>query len=443
MKKIIFSFLIILILSSCNLLSCFSPEKKEKTEPAEPEYKSNIVWTLQTEMSARPASVECVIYDKFLYMIDGELYEAENYFNLIKIDVETGKIIWKAETIYTTVTCNVVKCGTKLYLAGKYDHYLYCFDDETGNLSAIVTFSEDDEYNETVCPDAVRNIVAYKDRYLFWSNSKNNNAKIIKFDTNQIDFIKEPTVVQVIDTNCITSIGEDENNIYSCILLENGMVYFITSGDDYDKVLVKVGAVDCEAGELKWRYVIQDCYAIGGGYTMYYLDGKLYAFIGASVCFEAATGKIIYKYVQNFDNDVNEVLTSELFLSAGVSYSNGRFYCTTIASSGSAFQAGIDEKYIKNIQCIDAKNGKLIWGDLPKDSSSLGVRPMVLNDKVFVPMYLQGLRVYDEKTGKLIGVDKNIITTGDERNASYKDLLILMQWDTKKNTGLLTAIRVE
>ncbi len=440
MKKCLLSFLILVILSSCNILGCIFPEEKEKTEP---EYKSDIVWTLETEMCARPASIDNVIYDNYLYVIDGEQYNAKNYFNLIKIDIETGKKIWQTETIYSTVTCNVVKCENKLFLAGEYDYYLYCFDDKTGKLLATVTFSDKEEINKTLSPNPLRNILAYQNRYLFWSNYKNSEGKIIRFDTEKIDFTKETTTVQILSAEAFGNTGNEDDFIYSCILLENGLIYFITSGDDYDNTLVKVGAVDCETGDLKWSYVIQDCYATGGGYTMYYLDGKLYAFIGASICFEAATGKIIYEYVQNFKNGRNDVSISKLQYSAGVFYNNGRFYCTTTSSSGAPAMLGIDPKYVKNIQCVDAKNGKLIWGDLPENSSSLGGRPIVLNGKVFVPMYLQGLRVYDEKTGKLIGVDKNIITTGDERNESYKDLLIIMQWDINKNTGILTAIRVK
>ena len=128
-----------ILLTSCNILGCIFPEEKEKTEP---EYKSDIVWTLETEMCARPASIDNVIYDNYLYVIDGEQYNAKNYFNLIKIDVETGKILRKTETIYTTVTCNVVKCENKLFLAGEYDYYLYCFDDKTGKHLATVTFSD-------------------------------------------------------------------------------------------------------------------------------------------------------------------------------------------------------------------------------------------------------------------------------------------------------------
>ena len=440
MRKFLSFFLIILIFSSCNLFSCFSSEEKEVLEP---EYKSDIAWTSESRMYAYGESLDFVRYDQYLYVIDGEQYSAKNYFKLIKIDIETGKIIWKTETIYTNVTCNVVKCGTKLYLAGAYDHYLYSFDDETGNLFATVTFSDDETINEIVSPMILRNIIAYNDRYLFWENSQNKNAKILKFDTEKIDFSKEPSITQIISPELLSKTGDNEDKLRSNILINDNLIFFITQGIDYENKPVKVGAVDCETGELKWSYVIQDCYATGGGYNMYYLDGKLYAFIGASVCFEAKTGKVIYEYVQNFNNGVNEMITSELIYTSGVSYSNGRFYCTTTASSGSSSMTGIDEKYIKNIQCIDAKNGKFIWGDLPKDSSSLSVRPIVLKGKVFVPMYLQGLRVYDEKTGKLIGVDKNIITTGSGRNESYKDLLIVMQWDTKKNTGLLTAIRVE
>jgi outer membrane protein assembly factor BamB len=440
MKKCLLSFLILVILSSCNILGCIFPEEKEKTEP---EYKSDIVWTLETEMYAYGESLDIVEYDKYLYLIDGEQYSEKNYFNLKKINLETGKILWKTETIYTNVTCAAVKCGTKIFLADEINKYLYVFDDETGKLLATVAFSNNVKINETLSPMVLRNIVTYQNRYLFWGNSKDSEGKIIKFDTNKINFAIDPFTVQIISPELLSKTGSNEDKLRSNLLINENLIFFITQGIDYDNIPVKVGAVDCETGDLKWSYVIQDCYATGGGYNMYYLDGKLYAFIGASICFEAATGKIIYEYVQNIENGVNEVLTSELIYSSGVSYSKGRFYCTTTASSGSSSQTGIDNKYIKNIQCIDAKNGKLIWGDLPEDSSSLGGRPIVLSGKVLVPTYLQGLRVYDEKTGKLIGVDKNIITTGAARNESYKDLLITMQWDINKNTGILTAIRVK
>ena len=271
MKKYIFSFFIILMLTSCNLLSYFSSEEKETSEP---EYKSQIAWTVDTNTYGLSDCRDMVRYGQYLYVIDGKQFSGNYYFNLIKIEIETGEIIWKTETIYTIVTCNVVKCGTKLYLAGEYDHYLYSFDDETGKLLATVTFSDDENINEIISPDGLRNIVAYKDRYLFWSNYRNEDAKIIKFDTEKIDFSIEAESLQIINAEAFGNTGNEEDFIYSCILLENGMIYYITSTAPRDNTFVKVGAVDCETGELKWSYVIQGCYATGGGYTMYYLDGK-------------------------------------------------------------------------------------------------------------------------------------------------------------------------
>ncbi len=432
LKKFLFLILFILLMISCDLFN--------ETKTKEPVYDAEIAWTLNTKMYSYLPSTDMVRYDNYLYLIDGNQYYEDPFFILKKIDIESGKLIWQTEPINSIVTCNVVKCGTKLYLSGKNDNYLYCFDNETGGLSASVTFSAFDEINTKISPE--RNIVSYLNRYLFWSNNKNIDGKIIKLDTEKIDFTKKPDELQIVEVEFFANTGDDNDYIFSAILLEEDSVFFITKGDRENNTLNKVGSIKCQDGKLNWFYKISNSYAKGGGFNLYYVDDKLYAFIGASVCFEAKTGKVIYEFVQNFEDILKgEISISKLWQTSGVSYSNGRFYCTTEASDGTAAYLGIDKKYVKNIQCIDAKNGELIWGDLPKKSSSLDGRPIVINGKVFVTTYLQGLRVYDEKTGKLIGVDEKLITP-DGKNESYKDLLIIMQWDLNNNSGILTAIRV-
>jgi hypothetical protein len=57
----------------------------------------------------------------------------------------------------------------------------------------------------------------------------------------------------------------------------------------------------------------------------------------------------------------------------------------------------------RNIQCIDAKTGNLIWNDISKNSESHGTNPIVAYNRVYVPEG-NGMRVYDTETGRLIGV---------------------------------------
>ena len=98
------------------------------------------------------------------------------------------------------------------------------------------------------------------------------------------------------------------------------------------------------------------------------------------------------------------------------------------------------EEFCKNVICVSAKDGKYVWGDLPPDSASLSSIPIVIDDKAyFFCSNNVGLRVYNAKTGELLGSNAMFRTDSMGIPVLYNDTIIFYN----KTDGCLTCFNVE
>jgi outer membrane protein assembly factor BamB len=115
-------------------------------------------------------------------------------------------------------------------------------------------------------------------------------------------------------------------------------------------------------------------------------------------------------------------------------YYKGKVYYTSGES-----ESGAD---FRNIHCIDAKTGKLVWSAIAKYSESLETNPIIAHDRLYVSQG-SGIRVYNPENGKLIGVDKSFYGMGMGRNLLYGDYMICIRMDRGgSGTGNLVAVYV-
>ena len=276
---------------------------------------------------------------------------------------------------------------------------------------------------------------------LFWSNiccDGIHNEGLLKLKMSDIDFTKDPAEEQNLQPVLIWHDETDEVGMMITPIAENGIIYFQTY-DYYGKATIKTGAVYADTGKIKW---IQSTNIMNGtGFkSMYIVANRLYVIANHLGCLNLETGESIYEISYTDDElKTEKALSAGPFL-YGASYYDGKFYFTNMSSWSTSSYTGIPEQFVSNIQCMDAASGKLVWGDLPADCGSLGTRPIVENDKVFVTAGECGLRVYNAQNGKLIGVDKTVRTFGEEANAQYGGLVMYFNLRSD-HTSTLTAIR--
>ena len=141
------------------------------------------------------------------------------------------------------------------------------------------------------------------------------------------------------------------------------------------------------------------------------------------------------------EDDINGGIFSD-----GIAYNEGKFFYTNTANWSSSSTTGIPQKNLHNIICLDSKTLKIVWGQMPKGSGSQSACPTVMNGKVFVPLWLRGLCVLDEKNGTILGIDTSIISLGSAKSFSYDGVAYFMDYSNarfldKPNNTRLIAIR--
>ena len=153
------------------------------------------------------------------------------------------------------------------------------------------------------------------------------------------------------------------------------------------------------------------------------------------------TGEVLTRYDDEKDPPYTQPLMIPTVSLCGIWYDDGRLYYTTVGSTETASQTGMSKDLVYSLVCIDAKTLKFLWGFHPVSGTS-STYPVVKDGKAYIVTHIDGLRVFDAKTGKLLGVDKSIIAWGNEANVLYKDYFIFFNKNFKTNRATLCAIRM-
>jgi outer membrane protein assembly factor BamB len=159
----------------------------------------------------------------------------------------------------------------------------------------------------------------------------------------------------------------------------------------------------------------------------------LYYLSWAISAYNLKTGKQLYLKEFSLSNTSN----NEGFYHAGGAvdkvFYKGKIYYT----NGSSFRNGF-----RNINCIDAETGKLVWHDIYKYSESLGINPIIAHGKMYVPQFM-GIRVYNPDNGKLIGVDTSFCGFGTGgRCLLYNDYMITARVNRDTGESQIVAVYV-
>ena len=441
MKKyslFILSALLLTACSSCDLL--FNSNKQKDTEPV---YTPNYAWKL--ELDGRRIGSQPYTEEQYFYLI--EYLSDTKAVQLVKINMETGYYVWKAEALddgHEWYSSNIVKVDNKLYFMRPNSGLIYCYadNDDDGKLLARVQIG-------TTEAEAIRNscsleTIVTDGTALYWGSAGEPgtapiSGHLLKLDINTIDYTKYSTIQVCIPHSLYTKGTRYECTFWSAPIIDNGVLYFNTLNCDYPDGYSTLVAIDLQSETVKWEKKLS---GVAGTTlnTLLVRDDILYVINSSLLRVNKYTGDILTRY-DSEENSTEHPATTPSPSLCGIGYDNGRLYYTTICSSDAHSQTGIPEKFIYSLVCIDTKTLKFLWGFHPVSGTS-STYPVVKDGKAYIVTHIDGLRVFDAKTGKLLGVDKSIIAWGDEANVLYKDYFIFFNTNFKTNRATLCAIRV-
>ena len=438
MKKYNFFILSALLLtacSSCNLL--FNNNKQKDTEPV---YTPNYAW--QLKLDGTQIGSQMYIQQQFLYLVE-RIHREDADIQLVKIDMETGAYVWKADQISDGEqwrSSNVVKVGNKLYFMRPNKGLIYCYAENNGKLLAriqIGTTETEAIYNrcslETIVTDGTA---------LYWGSAGEPgsiSAHLLKLDLDTIDYTQNGAIQIRVPRSLYTKADWRQCIFWAAPIIDNGVLYFNTLNRDYPDGYSTLVAIDLQSETVKWEKQLS---GVAGTTlnTLLVRDDILYVINSSLLRVNKYTGEILTRY-DSEENSTEHPATTPSPSLCGIWYDDGRLYYTTICSSDAHSQTGIPEKFIYSLVCIDAKTLKFLWGFHPVSGTS-STYPAVKDGKAYIVTHIDGLRVFDAKTGKLLGVDKSIIAWGNEANVLYKDYFIFFNTNFKTNRATLCAIRV-
>ena len=442
MKKyslFILSALLLTACSSCDLL--FNSNKQKDTE-REPSYTPNYAW--QLKLDGMQIHSQAYTADNYLYLLQNIEREKEDGVQLIKIDMETGAYVWKADQIFDGhqwYSSNIVKADNKLYFMRK-NGIIYCYSDIDGTRLARIqvgTTEQEALHNRYKLKTIVTDGTA-----LYWGSAGDPgsiNAHLLKLDLDTIDYTQNGAIQIRVPRSLYTKADWRQCTFWSAPIIDGNILFFNTFNIKHPDGYSTLVAIDLQSETVKWE---KKLHGLRGRVNndLIIKDNILYMLdTTALLRLDKHTGEVLTRYDDEKDPPYTQPLMIPTVSLCGIWYDDGRLYYTTVGSTETSSQTGMSKDLVYSLVCIDAKTLKFLWGFHPVSGTS-STYPVVKDGKAYIVTHIDGLRVFDAKTGKLLGVDKSIIAWGDEANVLYKDYFIFFNKNFKTNRATLCAIRV-
>lgn len=429
------------ILLASLTLSC-AQETEPTDEPvSESPYVPRIEWQLETR--ALMSNGDILQDGRFLYAQESNYVYAREapFLYLSKIDLSDGTYVWKTDALPVDSSTTPLKANGLVFIQLR-DGTMKCYRDSDGALAATVRLGSTGE--QAINNGAyVWNIIS-GGKKLYWGNSGNQNQRVgvMEFDTERIDLEANPATEQVIEPTFLWE-SVFPNVVWAKPIVQDNILYCLTLNPEYEEGTgyCTLLAVDTGSKAVMWQRKLP--FVKGLVQNPLYIEGDFLHLVDFAVaCFHRFTGDVIYEKVQTQSDLYHEVYLGGSWFLAGIYYIDGKLYYTKTSHCQTASMSGTPEEYNKNIVCIDAAPGAYVWGDMPPGGGSLGTRPIVANGRAYVVTDC-GLRVYEAKTGKLVGVDSSVSNQGADLNALYDGKVIYFNNDKKRRIATLTAIRAD
>ena len=442
MKKYNFFILSALLLTACSSCDLLFNSNKQKDTEREPSYTPNYAW--QLKLDGMQIHSQAYTADNYLYLLQNIEREKEDGVQLIKIDMETGAYVWKADQIFDGhqwYSSNIVKADNKLYFMRK-NGIIYCYSDIDGTRLARIqvgTTEQEALHNRYKLKTIVTDGTA-----LYWGSAGDPgsiNAHLLKLDLDTIDYTQNGAIQIRVPRSLYTKADWRQCTFWSAPIIDGNILFFNTFNIKHPDGYSTLVAIDLQSETVKWE---KELHGLQGRVNndLIIKDNILYMLdVTALLRVDKHTGEVLTRYDDEKDPPYTQPLMIPTVSLCGIWYDDGRLYYTTVGSTETASQTGMSKDLVYSLVCIDAKTLKFLWGFHPVSGTS-STYPVVKDGKAYIVTHIDGLRVFDAKTGKLLGVDKSIIAWGNEANVLYKDYYIFFNKNFKTNRATLCAIRV-
>ena len=416
---------ICLLFFSCDL---FLNKENTGEEEEEPDYTARVVWDSGLFTND---SQSHTVDGNFVYFYERPPgHTSVNIYTLTKLNAETGEFIWRSITFSDIVFCQPIIIGGHVYVF-LLPNLIACFDSETGDWTATVAV-EDIDGREL---EFEWHVTAYE--HCLYMGLCGNGRYLARLDVNAIAH-GEPETVQSITLEILWE-PETGNYITAKPVVYNNTVYASTYNPHAIEP-VELAGFDIGTGKMVFHVTFggpEDGNIpypeTGGGVAsnpIFIHEDILYYLSWSISAWDLKTWERLYRHV--FTEDIPETKWYTTTQSLQPLYYKGKIYYTSVESYTVNGQ--------RNIHCIDAKTGKLVWNAVAKNSLSLWTNLIITHGRLYVSQY-NGLRVYEPETGKLIGVDKSFFGADMGRNVLYKDYMICIRMDNA-DEGRLVAVYV-
>ena len=380
-------------------------------------YKADVFWSIEIFGSSRYAAP--LISEQYCYFPATHIPGGGS--NIVKINLDTGSVIWESPRQQYVLTQNLHKIGAYIYKPED-SGYIYVFNDYNGYLAATIMLGE----NETDAEHyAIKENVplAVSGHYLFWGNNPDFDGfprGLMRLDSGEIDFTKAPNEVQLIAPDLVWS-KHWQPRISENILCEDGKIYFITryntNNSEYPSILT---ALDIQTNDIVWE---RNMPLFRGSNSSLVLNGeKIHVIEKNNSCFNKNTGEMIYFNYEETDGPWF------LGFSDIALYNNSLYFLTY----------SYNKDWNEIVSLSADTGGKEWWAYYNGYTSS----PQVYGERLYLLNYT-GLRVYNTSVNdstNFIGVDNSFIGDWWSYSFIYKDKFIFVNYPESYGTFYLTAI---
>lgn len=347
-------------------------------------------------------------------------YTTVNIYSLTRLDAKTGKLIWRSIEFSDITFCQPVVIDNYVYVFLQ-PNIIYRFDKNTGDLNATVTVNVESrelwmEFNVT----------AYR-QYLYFGLSQEPDyrcfarldvGEIKNGDSREIQSVTPEVLWQPATGGYATAKPVVYGDaIFTSTFSMSGIKPVEIAGFDMNTKQMVFHAAFGGPKDSAENIPFPDTGAYIATNPILIHDGVLYHLSTSISAWDIKTGNRLYRHV--FTDDIpNEKkyyasrVVQALYYNGNIFYTNGESY----SSYG-----------YRNIFCIDAATGRLVWSTIEKNSLSVQVAPVIVRGLLYIPQHT-GFRIYEPETGRLVGVDRLFAGAIHDMNILYGDYLICLRY---------------
>ncbi len=376
----------VFLLTSCDLLF------GKKTEPT---YNAKVLWKIEIQKPGMSSYQDILLINEKLYIlteksIPGEKLLKDLYLTVINKNThEVNNVYIERKTgvfIMKEIEVNGESC---LVLFHNSDGDIVIYNTNYNTIKAsiqlnITSLSKDER--RAIFP---QDTLCFHENKIIWYSMYYH--AFVFLDMGNIDFSKPANEKQILLPQILlkTDVASETRPV-----IKNDILYYILGFGKHGYI----GAFNISSKVKSWEIKAGVPGKSNNGLLFF---DDLLIFVGGFgfISMKHETGEILHLIESN---DNMQIQSS----GSPMCKHDGLLYFTTGIVVSTKFGQPSDSP--PAIICFDPKNASFIWGDMPQNGPTLNQKPLAYNNKIYLTNGIHGLRMYDAKNGKLLGVDPDI-----------------------------------